>query len=47
MGGALGPVIAVVVGVVVAVVAAFGLVSAVNATPAPVDKPYIVYGTTS
>ena len=41
----MGPVIGVVAGVVLAVLAGFGIVSAVrDGTPAPVDKPYIVYG---
>jgi hypothetical protein len=44
MNGALAGVIAVVVGGVLAGLATFGLVSSQTATPSPVDKPYIVYG---
>ncbi|MEI8080278.1 MAG: hypothetical protein WCI74_00325 [Actinomycetes bacterium] len=47
MGGALGAIIAAVVGSVVAVVAAVGVVTAVNSTPAPIDKPLVTYGNTS
>lgn len=40
----MGPTIASVVGGVIAIAAAFGIVSATSSTPAPVDKPFIVYG---
>ena len=44
MGGLLGVVIAAMVGAVLAVVASVGAVTAVNQTPSPIDKPFIVYG---
>lgn len=44
MAGPTGAIIAAVVGVVIAIGAAFGIVSSQTATPAPVDKPFIVYG---
>lgn len=44
MSGVLGGVIAVVVGGVLAGLATFGLVSSQTATPAAVDKPFVVYG---
>ena len=44
MGGPAGAIIAAVVGAIHAVGAAFGIVSSQTATPAPVDKPFIVYG---
>ena len=44
MGGPAGAIIASVVGAVLAIGAAFGIVSSQTATPAPVDKPFIVYG---
>lgn len=47
MPDSLGAVIAAVAGAVIAVVAAVGVVTVVNSSPAPVDKPYIVYGSTS
>lgn len=47
MSAILGPVIAGVVGVVVAVGASFGVVAAKEATPKPVNQPYVVYGSSS
>lgn len=44
MGGPAGAIIAAVVGAILAIGAAFGIVSSQTATPAPVDKPFIVYG---
>ncbi|HRY08872.1 MAG: hypothetical protein H6528_01455 [Actinobacteria bacterium] len=44
MGGPAGAIIAAVVGAILAVGAAFGIVSSQTASPAPVDKPFIVYG---
>ena len=44
MGGPAGAIIAAVVGAILAVGAAFGIVSSQTATPAPVDKPFILYG---
>lgn len=44
MSGPAGAIIAAVVGVVLAIGAAFGIVSSQTASPAPVDKPFIVYG---
>lgn len=44
MSGPAGAIIAAVVGIVIAIGAAFGIVSSQTATPAPVDKPFIVYG---
>ena len=46
MSGPAGAIIAGIVGIVLAVGAAFGIVSSQTATPAPVDKPFIVYGDT-
>lgn len=43
----LGPVIALVVGALLAAGASLGLVASQSATPAVVDKPFVVYGTTS
>lgn len=45
MNPLLGAIIAAVVGAVVAGAASFGLVTSQTAAPAPIDKPYIVYGT--
>ena len=43
----MGIIVSVVAGALLAVGTGFGLVSAVSGgTPAPVDKPYIVYGQT-
>lgn len=39
-----GTIVSGVVGSVLAIAAAFGIVASQSATPAPVDKPYIVYG---
>jgi hypothetical protein len=44
MSGPAGAVVAGIVGIVLAIGAAFGIVSSQTATPAPVDKPFIVYG---
>ncbi len=44
MGGPAGAIIAAVVGAILAVGAAFGIATSQSATPAPVDKPFIVYG---
>jgi hypothetical protein len=44
MGGPAGAIIAAVVGAILAIGAAFGIVSSQTAAPAPVDKPFIVYG---
>jgi hypothetical protein len=44
MSGPAGAIIAGIVGIVLAIGAAFGIVSSQTATPAPVDKPFIVYG---
>ena len=44
MGGPAGAIVAGIVGIVLAIGAAFGIVSSQTATPAPVDKPFIVYG---
>ncbi|HQR78878.1 MAG TPA: hypothetical protein PLT68_01525 [Actinomycetota bacterium] len=46
MGGPTGAIIAAVVGAILAIGAAFGIVSSQTASPAPVDKPFIVYGDT-
>lgn len=46
MGGPAGAIVAGIVGIVLAIGAAFGIVSSQTATPAPVDKPFIVYGDT-
>ncbi|MFN8127698.1 MAG: hypothetical protein U0R28_02765 [Candidatus Nanopelagicales bacterium] len=46
MSGPAGAIIAGIVGIVLAIGAAFGIVSSQTATPAPVDKPFIVYGDT-
>lgn len=43
-GGPVGAIVAAVVGAVIAVGAAFGIVSSQSGSPAPVDKPFIVYG---
>jgi hypothetical protein len=45
MTAGLGALIAAIVGAILAALAAFGLVSTQSASPAPIDKPYIVYGT--
>ena len=45
MSAGIGALIAAIVGTVLAGLASFGLVSSQSATPAPIDKPYIVYGT--
>jgi hypothetical protein len=45
MGGMVAGVISAVVGGVLAVALGFGLVSSQTSSPAPVDTPYIVYGT--
>lgn len=44
MSGPAGAIIAAIVGTVLAIGAAFGIVSSQTASPAPVDKPFIVYG---
>lgn len=45
MSALLGAFIAAIVGAVIAGGAAFGLVSSQTAVPAPIDKEYVVYGT--
>lgn len=45
MSAIAGAIIAAVVGAVIAGAASFGLVSSQTAVPAPVDKEYVVYGT--
>jgi len=47
LGGHLGTVIASVAGAGLAVLAAVGVTSAFTSSPPPVDKPYIVYGSSS
>jgi hypothetical protein len=44
MGSVVGLVVAVVVAAGLAVGTAFGIVAASDPTPAPVDKPLVVYG---
>lgn len=45
MSALLGAFIAAIVGAVIAGAASFGLVTSQTAVPAPVDKEYVVYGT--
>ncbi len=44
MSAGLAGLLAAIVGAILAGVVSFGLVSSQTAVPAPVDKPYIVYG---
>lgn len=44
LGGHLGTVIATVAGVAIAGLAAVGVTSAFTSSPDPVNKPYVVYG---
>ena len=45
MGGMVAGVVSAVVGGVAAIALGVGLVNSQTASPAPVDAPYIVYGT--